>query len=226
MSNNMETQQFPGGFDTQAHGVFGGRGSFIAGPVEIEITESMLKNMANGNGGKLELVVKAVSGENLGRETWWNIPVYHTDPETAARGKKQLSTICAAIGLTGTLTHTTQLHGHRFWVLAELEKDAEKAAKGYTTITRVLLNGADGAANPGQPAKPAPAAAASGWGAPAPQQQPQQQATQQQQQQQQQQAPAQVPQQAPVQAAPQAQAPVQWGAPAGGQPAGTPTWGA
>lgn len=219
MSNNMETQQFPGGFDTQAHGVFGGRGSFIAGPVEIEITESVLKNMNNGNGGKLELVVKGVSGENMGRETWWNIPIYHTDPETAERGKKQLSTICAAIGLGGVLQSTTQLHGHRFWVLAELEKDAEKAAKGYTTITRVLLNGADGAANPGQPAKPstAPAAAAGGWGAPAPQQV-------QQQQQQQQQAPAQVPQQ-PAQAAPQANAPVQWGAPAGGQPAGQPAWG-
>ncbi|WNO48677.1 hypothetical protein [Achromobacter phage nyashin_LB6] len=217
--SNMETQQFPGGFDTQAFGVFGGRGSFIAGPVEIEITESMLKNMNNGNGGKLELVVKAVSGENMGRETWWNIPVYHTDPETAARGKKQLSTICAAIGLGGVLQSTTQLHGHRFWVLAELEKDAEKAAKGYTTITRVLLNGSDGAANPGQPAKPAtaPAAAAGSWGAPAPTQQaaPAQQPAQQA-------APVQQP--AP-QAAPAAQAaPAQWGAPAGA-PTGQPAWG-
>lgn len=223
---SMETQQFPGGFDTQAHGVFGGRGSFIAGPVEVEITESMLKNMSNGNGGKLELVVKAVSGENVGRETWWNIPIYHTDPETAARGKKQVSTICAAIGLTGVLQSTTQLHGHRFWVLAELEKDAEKAAKGYTTITRVLLNGADGAANPGQPAKPVTpspsAAAASGWGSPAPQ-------PQAQPQQQPQAAPQQpVQQQAQVQAQPQPQAqqPVQWGAPQGGQAQSQPpTWG-
>lgn len=215
---SMETQQFPGGFDTQAHGVFGGRGSFIAGPVEVEIVESVLKNMNNGNGGKLELVLRAASGDNLGRETWWNIPMFHTDPETAERGKKQVSTICAAIGLTGVLQSTTQLHGHRFWVLAELEKDAEKAAKGFTTITKVLLNGADGAANPGAPARTQQAAPASGgWGA------PQQQAPVQQQPQQQQQQPQAQQQQAPVQQQQQQQAPAQWGAPA--NTGSAPTWG-
>lgn len=216
MSNNQETQNFlNGGFNAAQYDIFGDITGLIAGVALVQITKSVIKAMGTGNGGKLELTVEGLEGENAGRKAIWNLSIYHNDASTAELARRGLSTLMAAIGMEGqTIQSTTQLHNRPFSVLVEPSKDPERAAKGYTDIRRVVLDGSDGASVPGQAApmtQQAAPAAGGGWGAPVQAQAPQQQ--------------AQVQQQAPVQqqAAPaQQQAPAQWGAPAGGN---APTWG-
>lgn len=217
MSQAQPNQQFMnGGFNTAEHEVFGGLTGLIAGVAEVAISASEIKAITNGNGGKLELVIDGVSGENMGRKTIHNLSIYHKDPETAKRANRELSTICAAIGLTGVLQSSAQLHGHRFFVLVEPRKDEEGMKKGWTQITKILLDGADGAAVAGQPAQTTQQTQANnggGWntGNGGGQQTQQTQQQQPQQQTQQQQNPQQTQ---------------SWGGPVNGNNGGAqPTWG-
>lgn len=207
-----------GGFDPNEHEIFGGLTGLIAGVAKVIISASEIKAITNGNGGKLELTIDGVEGENAGRKTMHNLSIYHKDPDTAKRANRELSTICAAIGINQKMQSSAQLHGHPFYVLVEPRKDEEGAKKGWTQITKILLDGADGAAVAGQPAQQQNAQSGQ-WGS------SNQNANQGQQQQQQQQTQQQQTQQQQPQQQPQQQQQTWGGANTGNNGGAQPTWG-
>ncbi|MGL4296918.1 MAG: DUF669 domain-containing protein [Aestuariivirga sp.] len=141
-----------------------------AGEYLVEITESDAVANSKNTGELLKLTMRIIDGDFIGQMIWDNISYRHENPKVEDIGKKQINSICRAIGFDGHLEDSTQLHGQPLVVRVTLEQnDPQYAPKNVVKAYKPWLSSP--APAPAQQARaaqqptarqPAPAAAAGG----------------------------------------------------------------
>lgn len=82
-----------------------------AGEYLVEIIESDALQTKAGNGERLAITFEVIDGEFRGRKIWDGISYRHSNPKAQEIGQKQINALCRAIGFSGHLEDSTQLHG-------------------------------------------------------------------------------------------------------------------
>lgn len=147
---------------------------------QMVIDESEMKDTSKG-GAMLALRFSVMQGQYANRKAFNNYNVRNSNPQTEEIAKKQLSTICHAIGQL-TLSDSAQLHNRPMWVKLGIEAgDAKPEGGKYPDRNRIVtikpidfappasegINGEGGPAyTGGGAAAPAPSAAAANAGNP------------------------------------------------------------
>ena len=93
-----------------------------AGEYLVEITESDAVANSKNTGDILKLTMRIIDGDFIGQMIWDNISYRHQSPKVEDIGKKQINSICRAIGFEGHLEDSTQLHGQPLVVRVTLEQ--------------------------------------------------------------------------------------------------------
>jgi len=125
-----------GGFDPMP------KGDYLCKVVETEINET-----SAGTGKYIKVKFEVIQGDFKGRFVWTNINIINPNPVAVEIAKKELATLCRAIGKSGTIKDTNELHGIPLTVKVKIKPakdgyDAGNETTGYlpannTTPTQV-----------------------------------------------------------------------------------------
>ena len=122
------------------------------------IVSSTVKTTKAGTGQYLELVFELLEGEFKGRKIWQRINFNNPNPKAEAVAKRELSTLCRALGVLN-VQHSELLHN--IPVVVQLQID--EGANGYGPQNRVkTYSPANGATTTSVAASETPAANSSG----------------------------------------------------------------
>jgi hypothetical protein len=145
-----------------------------AGEYLVEIIESDAVQTKAGNGERLAITFAVIDGEFRGRNIWDGINYRHSNPKAQEIGQKQINALCRAIGFSGHLEDSTQLHGVPLLVRVIVEQDdpqyrpknvvkAYKAANEAPAPAAPSARAAAPAATQARPAAASAAAASRPW---------------------------------------------------------------
>lgn len=125
---------FAGGFDANAVEPDEGRdfAPLPAGPYEVEITNSEVKDTKNGNGCFLALELTVIGPTNAGRKVWQNITLRNTNAQAEQIGQAQLSALCRSVGIL-VLNDSDQL----FQKMLRVRLGIEPASGSYQARNKV-----------------------------------------------------------------------------------------
>lgn len=104
------------------------------GPNEFEIRESEVKPNSKGTGTMMSCVAYHTGTDNpevKDQKLFININLTHTSAQTQQIGQSEFSALCAAIGETGLVEDSEQLHFRPFWADIKHAPAMDKAT-GYT----------------------------------------------------------------------------------------------
>lgn len=88
----------------------------------VTITKSDVVQNNKGTGKILKLTMQVLQGERAGSTITDNLNIIHQN-ETAQRiGQSDLAKVCKAVGFSGQLMDTSQLHGRSFEVRVAVEQ--------------------------------------------------------------------------------------------------------
>jgi hypothetical protein len=156
---------FQGGFDAAAVEPDQGRdfAPLPAGPYEVEVTNSEVKDTKNGNGCYLSLELTVLGPTGAGRKVWANITLRNANAQAESIGQAQLSSLCRAVGIQ-RLEDSDQLFQKVLRVrLKVTPPQGNYQAKNEVTAYEALGTSAPPAASVARPAAnaaaPAPTAA-------------------------------------------------------------------
>ncbi len=96
------------------------------------IVSSAVKSTKAGTGQYLELVFELIEGEFKGRKIWQRINFNNPNPKAEAAAKRELSTLCRALGVLN-VQHSELLHN--IPVIVQLQ--IEDGTNGYGPQNRV-----------------------------------------------------------------------------------------
>jgi Protein of unknown function (DUF669) len=101
-----------------------------AGEYVAQIVESDVAPPKSGNGLMLNLTWEITEGEYTSRKFWQRINYQHTSAQAQLIGQQQLKSICNAIGLSGHLNDSEELHFQPCLVRLSIDaKDSNYAPK-------------------------------------------------------------------------------------------------
>jgi hypothetical protein len=130
-----------------------------AGPYEVEISNSEVKDAKSGNGCYLALELTVVGPTHTGRKVWANVTLRNTNAQAEQIGQAQLSALCRAVGI-GVLKDTDEL----FQKILRVRLKVTPAKDGFPAKNEVTAYEGMGAPQPSpsaaRPAANAPAPAA------------------------------------------------------------------
>lgn len=78
------------------------------GPADMQVIESEI--IANGDNQMLKLTIEIISGPNSNRRLWDNLNIRHSNADAQRIAQRALADLCLAIGHTGSLTNSEDLH--------------------------------------------------------------------------------------------------------------------
>lgn len=93
------------------------------------ISESELKDTKAGDGQYLKLTFQVFEGDFKGRLIWENLNLYNKNETAVKIAEQTLKKICAAVGFTGQLKDSAQLHDTPLRVTLYRNKKGEQAKK-------------------------------------------------------------------------------------------------
>lgn len=93
------------------------KGTYVAMIVESESKESQTGNKY------LNLKLQIVKGEYSGRTIFWRLNLWHSTPKTRQIAESQLKSIFNALGKSGAVKSTQELHDKPFEVVLKVKPD-------------------------------------------------------------------------------------------------------
>ncbi len=126
------------------------------GIYELEVIESELVPTKSGKGDILNLTHQITSGPFANRKIWTRHNFRHENATTQQIGQREISDLCRAIGHTGVIEDSLDLHGIPYQARVGIESDKNGQYADKNVIKRFLAR--DGAASV---QRSAPATAAS-----------------------------------------------------------------
>jgi hypothetical protein len=141
------------------------------------VIESEMKDTSAGKGKQLALKWQIIEGEHEGRFVWDRVTLQNPTAKAVEIGMSQLKAIAVAVGHTGKLTDSAELHGIPCSIKLKLRPERTDQASGKTygasneisaykslDASATAKQSAAIAASAARPAKPAPASpAAKPW---------------------------------------------------------------
>lgn len=80
------------------------------GEYAMQVIESDVVATKSGNGQLLKLTYEVIEGNAARRKLWDQINIAHQSAEAQEIGQRQLKRLCGAIGITGPVSDSEQLH--------------------------------------------------------------------------------------------------------------------
>jgi len=150
-----------GSFDPDA--VSDDREIIAAGNYVAQVIESSLADTKAGTGKMLKLTWEIIDGPLAKRRVWENLNIINPNPDAQAIAERALKRICGAVGHTGTLSDSEQLHFKPCEITvaikpAEGQYGESNQVKGYKAV------GAAGPATATRPGVGSSAKPATPWG--------------------------------------------------------------
>ena len=126
-----------------------------AGWYPVAIVEETNKQAKSGNGEYLQLTLQVTAGQYQGRKTWWRMNLWNTNQEAVEIAKRELATLCTAVGLPG-VGDSTELLNRQFEVKLSVRDDKDYGKQNNVKNARALQGQLPPApATTAQPAAPA-----------------------------------------------------------------------
>lgn len=110
-----------------------------AGVYTAQITDSKVYPTKANTGTILELTFQILEGQQHNRLVWARINIQNANPKAEEIGKRQLSSICHAVGLL-QLQDSTQLHGKPMKIRVKITKDDQYGDKNEINGFEALGN--------------------------------------------------------------------------------------
>ena len=113
-----------------------------AGQYIVQIIESELAPTKNGKGQRLNLTFEIVDGPHAKRRIWEGLNIFHENAQAQSISQRDLKRICVAVGHTGVLSNSEDLHFKPFRarVAVQTDKtgnfDPRNAIKGYEPLSK------------------------------------------------------------------------------------------
>jgi len=126
------------------------------GTYQVEISKGVMGDNAAGTGSWLRLHYTVLQGEQSNREFVEFFNVHHKNPQAEKIAKEELSRLCRAVGIDGTLEDSEDLHGLELMVDLKIEQGKDGVIRNRVKKYKPLPD----AAAP-EPSAPAPAQAQS-----------------------------------------------------------------
>lgn len=142
------------------------------GRYELEVVDSDLVQTKSGKGMLLKLQHRVVSGPHENRRIFSQHNFQHDNPTAQEIGQREIKHLCAAIGHTGPLEDSNDLHGIAFMASVKIGKTTPEYPDPKNEISRFIpRDGVAGTQRAAPAQRPAPtqqqrqaAPAASGGG--------------------------------------------------------------
>lgn len=110
-----------------------------AGNYVAQIIESSLADTKAGTGKMLKLTWEILDGPLAKRRVWENLNIINPNPDAQAIAERSLKRICGAVGHTGVLTDSEQVHFKPCEITvaikpAEGQYGEQNVVKGYKAV--------------------------------------------------------------------------------------------
>lgn len=108
------------------------------GKYELQVVESEIVRTKSGSGIMLNLTHEIVSGPFANRKIWTRHNYQNANPEAQRIGQREIANLCMAVGHTGVLSDSTELHGIPYMASVGIEKDKNGQYADKNKISRFL----------------------------------------------------------------------------------------
>ena len=127
------------------------------GRYELEVVDSDLVQSKSGKGMLLKLQHRVVSGAYENRRIFTQHNFQHDNATAQEIGQREIKYLCAAIGHTGPLEDSNDLHGIPFMASVKIERDQSGQYEPKNAISRFIPRDGGTTAQHSAPAqRPAP----------------------------------------------------------------------
>lgn len=105
-----------------------------SGEYPAMIIDSEMKQTKAGNGSYLALTFQAIDGPMKNRLVWANLNLDNQNPKAVEIAQRELSSICAACGVTSAITDSQQLHNIPMQIRVEFVPAGPKSQRDSNQI--------------------------------------------------------------------------------------------